>query len=738
MLKALAALLGAGLTVAACYGAGVFALARLRINLKRGERFPLAFLLGAACVHLLVFCVLTLRIAYRPVWLVLFTAIIIVTARYWRPPEAGESSPAPLELRIVFVATFSAFTLLYFVNAWAPETSPDGAGYHLEIVGRYFRAHGFIPIPTNMYASLGQGIEMLYQPAFAIGKHSAAALVHFAFLLALALAMLAYGRRIGKPWAGAAGALLAYLSPIIGRDGTTAYIDVAVAAVAFAIFYFLELWDENRDANLLIAVGLLAGYAYAAKYTAFVMTPYALGYVAWRSWKSHSKVLRPVLIVSAAAALMVAPWVLKNWIYAHNPVAPIANDIFRNPYVHVLTEKDWAKWLRRYDIPNLWTLPVELTVDGGKTQGLIGPVFLLVPLSLLALRYRAGRRLILAGLVLLSTYFTNIGTRFLIPALPFFSLAMALALENVPMMLAGVVVFHAVASWPSQITDYSNPYVWRIMRFPYQAALRLSPEDSYLKQNFAEYPILRMLEEKVPKGERVFTPTGFATSYTSREIIQAFQGGFNNDLNDFLFLGWLQDYQPTRLLVFSFPEHPIRRIRLLLTAHGEGYEQWNVHELRFFDRQAEVPRNGSWRLRAWPNPWDVQLAFDNSEATRWRSWETGAPGMYLDVDFGSQQNIDEVHMETSRDWAWPFRFEVQSQDGQGGWTTLVDKFTERSMQIHGSTRRAAAYELRARGIHYVLIWDTDWGADDFKDDPEAWGFEIVAMTPRATLYRIVW
>jgi hypothetical protein len=306
------------------------------------------------------------------------------------------------------------------------------------------------------------------------------------------------------------------------------------------------------------------------------------------------------------------------------------------------------------------------------------------------------------------------------------------------MMLAGVVVFHAVASWPSQITDYSNPYVWRIMRFPYQAALRLSPEDSYLKQNFAEYPILRMLEEKVPKGERVFTPTGFATSYTSREIIQAFQGGFNNDLNDFLFLGWLQDYQPTRLLVFSFPEHPIRRIRLLLTAHGEGYEQWNVHELRFFDRQAEVPRNGSWRLRAWPNPWDVQLAFDNSEATRWRSWETGAPGMYLDVDFGSQQNIDEVHMETSRDWAWPFRFEVQSQDGQGGWTTLVDKFTERSMQIHGSTRRAAAYELRARGIHYVLIWDTDWGADDFKDDPEAWGFEIVAMTPRATLYRIVW
>ena len=66
---------------------------------------------------------------------------------------------------------------------------------------------------TNMYASLSAGVEMLFVPAFAIGKHSAAALVHYAFLVALAMAMFAYGRRIGKPWVGAAGALLVYASP---------------------------------------------------------------------------------------------------------------------------------------------------------------------------------------------------------------------------------------------------------------------------------------------------------------------------------------------------------------------------------------------------------------------------------------------------------------------------------------------------------------------------------------------
>lgn len=737
MLKALAALFGAGLTVAACYGTGTLVLAPLGAKLRRGERFPLAFLLGAACVQFLVICVMTMHIAYKPVWLVLFGALIAISLKRWKN-EATEAPPvrSPAEFRIVFAVIFATFTVLYLANAWAPETSPDGIGYHLDIVNRYFRAHGFVPIPTNMYTSLSQGIEMLYQPAFALGKYSAAALVHFAFLIALALAMVAYGRRIGKPWAGAGGALLVYLSPIVGRDGTTAYIDVAVAAVVFGVFYFLEIWEEQPDTRVLIAVGLLAGYAYAAKYTAFVMVPYALGFVAWKSWKSRSPMLRPLLIVSGCAAVMIAPWVLKDWIYVHNPIAPLANDIFRNPYVHVMREKEWTAWLRHYDVPNLWTLPFEVTVSGGKTQGLLGPVFLLAPLALLALRYRAGRRLLVPGLVLLATYFSNVGTRFLIPSLPFFALAIALVLENVPMLLAAVVVLHAVLSWPSQITNYSNPYVWRLQRFPYRGALRTMSEDAYLRTYLPEFRYARMVEENVPPGERVFGLNAFADAYTSRDVIEGFQGALNDTLKDFLYVGWLEDWQPTRLFTFSFPERDVRRVRLLLTAKGKGFEQWNVHELRFFNHGVELPRSADWRLRAWPNPWDVQLAFDNSEATRWRSWETGAPGMYLDVDFGSLRQIDEVRMETSHDFEWPMRFAVQTMDSPERWTTIGDTYKETAMKSRGSLRRAATHELHARGINYLLIQDTDGGAVDYLDDPAAWGLEQVAETPGATLYKI--
>jgi len=54
------------------------------------------------------------------------------------------------------------------------------------------------------------------------------------------------------------------------------------AAVVFAAFYFLELWEESQDDRLLIPIGLLCGFAYAAKYTAVAILPVALVWIVWR------------------------------------------------------------------------------------------------------------------------------------------------------------------------------------------------------------------------------------------------------------------------------------------------------------------------------------------------------------------------------------------------------------------------------------------------------------------------
>ena len=732
-MKALAALAGAAFTVAACYGLGAIFAARLAAPLRRDEKFPLAFVLGAAILHLAIFAIMALHIAYRPVLITLLGASIaaaIVTGD-WRLPlnqAAPNDLPLPRAIRYLFGVIAAAFTVLYLFNAWAPEISPDGSSYHLTLVALYLKAHGFQPVLTNVYSTLSGGVDILFVPAFAIGRHSAAALTHFAFLIALALAVWSYGRRIGKAMAGAAAALLVYLSPVVGIDGTSAYSDVAVAAIVFSVFYWVQIWDGRRGARILVAVGLLAGYCYAAKYTAFVMVFYAAGFVAWRT-----RTVAPTLLVAGCSLLMAAPWIAKDWIYVGNPIAPFANRFFQNPYIHVSFERNWAANLRTYGLQNLWTLPLEVTYRGETTGGLLGPVFLAAPLGLLALRSRNGSRLLAPCALILATYFLNVGTRFLIPSLPFIALGMSLALEAASPLLILLIAFHAAASWPAFLQRYTH--AWALQEIPYKTALRIIPEQRYLNDHF-EYRWARLIEDRVPPGERVLVRSLVATAYTSRDVLMGYEGASNEELQDLLDVGWDSSSQPRKLWTCSFPERRVRRLRLVQTGAAKiPEEQWDVHEVRFFNAGIELPRLPEWRLKSRPNPWAVQMAFDSSEATRWRSWETLHPDMSIEVDFGREQPVDQVRVALSG-IDWNVRMRVDAMDANGMWTPLPAREELRQTQYAGSVRRAAAFELHARGVDYVLLKDSDWGATELAQDPASWGMTRLVYESGANLYRV--
>ena len=147
-------------------------LARLRVTLRRAEKFPLAFVLGAACVHLALFAIFAMKIAYKPVLLSFAIAVIAASLLPRNRLRADRDAPFSITENLPavgYVILFAVFTGLYFIIAWAPETSADGSNYHLGLIARYLHAHGFVPITTNMYAGLGQGAEMLYALAFAFG-----------------------------------------------------------------------------------------------------------------------------------------------------------------------------------------------------------------------------------------------------------------------------------------------------------------------------------------------------------------------------------------------------------------------------------------------------------------------------------------------------------------------------------------------------------------------------------------
>src|SRR5581483_602795 len=151
---------------------------RLRLSFDGWENWLFSFLLGGVLVSSLTFLLCTLNLARKGVFLVAGLLILTAAFRYARILPARVDKWDRFWVGVLILGG-SAYFVLYFFNALAPEISPDGSTYQLGLVARYLREHGFHRITTNMYANLSQGLEMLFLFAFAFGRHSAAALVHF-------------------------------------------------------------------------------------------------------------------------------------------------------------------------------------------------------------------------------------------------------------------------------------------------------------------------------------------------------------------------------------------------------------------------------------------------------------------------------------------------------------------------------------------------------------------------------
>jgi hypothetical protein len=235
------------------------------------------------------------------------------------------------------------------------------------------------------------------------------------------------------------------------------------------------------------------------------------------------------------AAILITPWVLRNWLWLGNPAAPFLNHWFPNPYWTGSMEGSYLSGLAHYpQVKSYFDIPLQLTVIGGLVPGFLGPVFLLAPIALLALRHSQGRRLLLAGAVFAIPALFNTEVRFLIPAVPFVALAMGLALANSRGMLPVLAVFHTVISWPSVLNVYCDPNAWRIRGLPVGAALRLEPESGYIAAHIGDYVLKPAIEQAVPPGGRIFSFGGRAAAYFDRDIIVGYESSLGEEVSQLL------------------------------------------------------------------------------------------------------------------------------------------------------------------------------------------------------------
>ena len=717
---------------------GVMLCRVLRLDLRRAEAVCLGYMAGSVVTSTVVLAIAALRIAWPGVFLALAasSSILLWLNRHWlRGLKPAAFSTIPWAFRLLLYAALLAYGILYFRQAVSPEMSPDGMDYHLGLVNQWSHFHG-LTRNIGMHATLPAGMEMLFLFAFAIGRHSAAALVHCSFLMMLPWLMVLYGCRFGWPRGAAVlAAVLVFASPLIGMDGSAAYNDVALAATVFALLFLFEIWKEERTDGLLVAASLLTGFALALKPTAVFLAAFAGGALIWELRRSPRRVAaRNLLIAVIAAAAVPAPYFVRNSIWYQNPIAFFGNRVFPNRWFHVSFEESYALSQAHLNGVAWAEMPRELTFGGPKMQESFGPAFLLLPLALVALIWPRTRFLLLAALAVAAPFESVKSARFLIPAIPLMAMAAAFVLCRIPRtsLLAGAIALvHLFVSWPSFNNRYHFSTGWRLAwHVPWSAALRREPEEHYLQRS-DQYRMARLVETNVPEGEPVLTlDASVAQAYTLRPIVVAWESAFGERMSDMILAA---AYLPTnggRTFTATFPKAAIRELRIAQMGHGAGQAMWSVNEIRIWSDGAPLPASPRWRWSAHPNPWDIALVSDGAPATRWRSWETLRPGMWIDVRFDRRQAIDRVDV-IGYDPQWESRMAVSVLTVGGQWMPAGESHW--SSDPPPDLRRQATQELKRAGVRFIEMRGEAWNREPFRGDCAGWGVHEVASTPQTVL-----
>jgi len=676
------ALLGSAFTIAACFGAGFAFFPKL--PLARSIRFAL----GAALLSTAVFLLLLAGAGGRLPFAVLGAGAIAAGAFLKGRISKRESTPWPLAAKAGAALLLGAYGASYLVHAMAPETAPDAITYHLGLVAEALRLSRF-PNRTGFFEMLPRGAGMLFAHAFAFGAHSAAKLVHFAFLVLTFPLLLRVGGKLGLHWSVPAAAALVYvLTPVVAVSSTSAYNDAALVFCVLAVFYLLLCWREAGDWRLLVCAGLIAGFCYAIKPTGAVVPAAGLVWIAIaaRSWRS-------TLVFTAAAVLMCAPWALRSAVLTGNPIAPLGNRLFPNPHFHITTEDRLSATLREYGGVTAAAIPLEITIRGSKLQGLLGPIYLLAPIGLLAMRRKNGLNLAAAALVTAAPWLLNIGTRFLMPALPFLLLLLFMALPH--RALVSVVLAHALLSWPAAVSSYADPAAWTLRGFPLKAAFRITPEREYLRERVGGFALAEALHGMTAPGERVLDLFGIPWAYSHFVPVGPWHSATGDRLSAALQLA----AHPAALdvIVAEWPEQRISGVRFRV---GQSFERvWAIQEIQLRNGSRILRPVRSWFFSANPNPWEILFAFDRNVASAWQSWEHMGPGMFVEIELAEPQRATGATMLVVRSDA-NRAIEVDLRTPGAAWQRAQQRLETRPPV---DLTAAALALVRSSNIRYIVV-----------------------------------
>lgn len=327
--------------------------------------------------------------------------------------------------------------VLTFFRLNLPVITADELSYHLYLPKIFLLKHWVFYWPYHVNSVFPLLTEMLYSWGVSLSQSLAMKGVHFLFGLILSAAVYAISRRVlngrSREWAS-----LLFLSvPVVGHQMALANNDLALSAFLTGGTLALFRWCEERKPVWLVLAGALSGFAMGVKYLALFSISIQLILIfleLFPTREGRRRILTSWVFFTLPLLVVSAVWYVRSYLNTGNPIYPYLTTFFggeglENPLG--LESKGLGRGVRALLFSG-WHATFSPEAFGGLGNQW-GPVFLgFMPwVFLVKSKEKVWRySLIVLGLTFFSWFYTKQNLRFLLPALPFFCVAVAKILER--------------------------------------------------------------------------------------------------------------------------------------------------------------------------------------------------------------------------------------------------------------------------------------------------------------------
>ena len=353
-----------------------------------------------------------------------------------QPAEDGE-------LRGLTQSFLGLLALLAIGSAFAPAFANDALVNHLAVPKAFLQTGGLVNLPNNIYSFFPQQIEMLYLFALALGSDSLAQLTGLGIVFLLLFALWQYSKEnIHKNYAWLTP-LIFISTPTFFSVASSAYVDLQAAAYVFLAFYSWQNGCDQKQPRWFFLMTLFAGAAIASNLTTIIILPLAFLGLAWygRTYKNLKQTINQCLIMTLGTLLILSPWLLRNYFFTGNPVAPFFMNIFGGENAmnwDVIRSQMQLQYYSSigmgHSFLDFLSLPINLTFFSEphslKFEGQIGILYLLLSPALFGLDRKSIPLAIVFSVLLIFWFMQAQYIRLLAPAFAFLSVLLVAGLAH--------------------------------------------------------------------------------------------------------------------------------------------------------------------------------------------------------------------------------------------------------------------------------------------------------------------